>query len=82
MVMSYEEIFLNFQIMIQNFADTDLSVICILNEKCLVVRAYAKKKQENSSWGKKKQSKTSEEKKGKFDWLKNIFKKSEKEKNN
>ena len=35
----------------------------------------AKKKQGNSSWGKKKKSK-----KGKFDWLKNIFKKSEKEK--
>ena len=40
----------------------------------------AKKKQDNSSWGKKKKSKTGEEKKGKFDWLKNIFKKSEKEK--
>jgi len=40
----------------------------------------AKKKQENSSWGKKKKSKKGEAKKGKFDWLKNIFKKSEKEK--
>ncbi len=40
----------------------------------------AKKKQGNSSWGKKKKSKKAEEKKGKFDWLKNIFKKSEKEK--
>ena len=40
----------------------------------------AKKKQGNSGWGKKKGSKKAEEKKGKFDWLKNIFKKSEKEK--
>ena len=40
----------------------------------------AKKKQGNSGWGKKKKSKKSETKKGKFDWLKNIFKKSEKEK--
>jgi len=40
----------------------------------------AKKKQGNSGWGKKKGSKKGEEKKGKFDWLKNIFKKSEKEK--
>ena len=40
----------------------------------------AKKKQGNSSWGKKKKSKKGEAKKGKFDWLKNIFKKSEKEK--
>ena len=40
----------------------------------------AKKKQGNSSWGKKDKSKKTEEKKGKFDWLKNIFKKSEKEK--
>jgi len=40
----------------------------------------AKKKQENSSWGKKDKSKKAEEKKGKFDWLKNLFKKSEKEK--
>jgi membrane fusion protein (multidrug efflux system) len=40
----------------------------------------AKKKQGNSGWGKKKNSKKSETKKGKFDWLKNIFKKSEKEK--
>jgi len=40
----------------------------------------AKKKKENSSWGKKNKSKKAEEKKGKFDWLKNIFKKSEKEK--
>ena len=40
----------------------------------------AKKQQGNSSWGKKNQSKKAEEKKGKFDWLKNIFKKSDKEK--
>ena len=40
----------------------------------------AKKKQGNSGWGKKKKSKKTEEKKGKFDWLKNIFKKTEKEK--
>ena len=40
----------------------------------------SKKKQGNSSWGKKKKSKKTEDKKGKFDWLKNIFKKSEKEK--
>ncbi len=40
----------------------------------------AKKKQGNSSWGKKDKSKKAEEKKGKFDWLKNIFKKSDKEK--
>ena len=40
----------------------------------------AKKKQGNSGWGKKDKSKKAEEKKGKFDWLKNIFKKSEKEK--
>ena len=40
----------------------------------------AKKKQGNSGWGKKKNSKKNETKKGKFDWLKNIFKKSEKEK--
>ncbi len=40
----------------------------------------AKKKQGKSSWGKKKKSKKGEAKKGKFDWLKNIFKKSEKEK--
>jgi membrane fusion protein, multidrug efflux system len=38
------------------------------------------KKQGNSSWGKKKESKNAGEKKGKFDWIKNIFKKSEKEK--
>ena len=38
------------------------------------------KKQGNSSWGKKKESKNTGEKKGKFDWIKNIFKKSEKEK--
>ena len=38
------------------------------------------KKQGNSGWGKKKESKNTEEKKGKFDWIKNIFKKSEKEK--
>ena len=38
------------------------------------------KKQENSGWGKKKESKNTEEKKGKFDWIKNIFKKSDKEK--
>ena len=40
----------------------------------------AKVKKENSSWGKKDKSKKAEEKKGKFDWLKNIFKKSENEK--
>ena len=40
----------------------------------------AKKKKGNSGWGKKKETKKAEEKKGKFDWLKNIFKKSEKEK--
>ena len=40
----------------------------------------SKKKQSNSSWGGKKKSKNAKEKKGKFDWLKNIFKKSEKEK--
>ncbi len=40
----------------------------------------AKKKEGNSSWGKKKKSKKGEAKKGKFDWLKNIFKKSEKDK--
>ena len=40
----------------------------------------AKKKQENSGWGGKKKQKKTEEKKGKFDWLKNIFKKSEEEK--
>jgi membrane fusion protein (multidrug efflux system) len=38
------------------------------------------KKQGNSGWGKKKDSKNTEEKKGKFDWIKNIFKKSDKEK--
>ncbi len=40
----------------------------------------AKIQQGNSSWGKKNKSKKAEEKKGKFDWLKNIFKKSDKEK--
>ena len=40
----------------------------------------SKKKQGNSGWGKKDKSKKAIEKKGKFDWLKNIFKKSEKEK--
>ena len=40
----------------------------------------AKKKEGNSSWGKKKKAKKGEAKKGKFDWLKNIFKKSEKDK--
>ena len=40
----------------------------------------AKKKQGNSSWGKNDKSKKAEAKKGKFDWLKNIFKKSDKEK--
>jgi len=40
----------------------------------------AKKKQGNSGWGGKKKQKKAQEKKGKFDWLKNIFKKSEKEK--
>ena len=44
------------------------------------IKKGAKKKQGNSSWGKKKKSKKNEAKKGKFDWLKNIFKKSEKEK--
>ena len=39
------------------------------------IQKGAKKKQANSSWGKKKKTK-----KGKFDWLKNIFKKTEKEK--
>ena len=38
------------------------------------------KNQGNSDWGKKKESKNTGEKKGKFDWIKNIFKKSEKEK--
>ena len=37
-------------------------------------------KQGNSSWGKKDKSRKTEPKKGKFDWFKNIFKKSEKEK--
>ena len=36
----------------------------------------AKKKQGNSGWGKKNKSKKAETKKGKFDWLKNVFKKS------
>ena len=40
----------------------------------------SKKKQANSGWGGKKKPKNAKEKKGKFDWLKNIFKKSEKEK--
>ncbi len=40
----------------------------------------AKKKQENSGWGKKNKSKKIEAKKGRFDWLKNIFRKPEKEK--
>ena len=40
----------------------------------------AKNKQGNSSWDKKDKSKKKEAKKGKFDWLKNLFKKSEKEK--
>ena len=40
----------------------------------------AKKQQGNSNWGKKDKSKKAEDKKGKFDWLKNIFKKSDKEK--
>ena len=46
------------------------------------IKKGAKKKQGNSSWGKKKKSKKNEAKKGKFDWLKklNIFKKSESEK--
>jgi len=39
----------------------------------------SKKKQGGSGWGGKK-TKKAKEKKGKFDWLKNIFKKSEKEK--
>ena len=46
------------------------------------IKKGAKKKQGNSSWGKKKKSKKNETKKGKFDWIKklNIFKKSESEK--
>ena len=42
----------------------------------------SKKKQGNSSWGKKDKSKKNKAKKGKFDWLKklNIFKKPESEK--
>ena len=40
----------------------------------------AKNKQGNSSWGKKGKSKKAEAKKGRFDWLKDLFKKSEKEK--
>jgi membrane fusion protein (multidrug efflux system) len=40
----------------------------------------SKEKQGNSSWGGKKKPKKTEDKKGKFDWIKNIFKKSEKEK--
>ena len=40
----------------------------------------SKKKQGNSGWSGKKKPKKAEEKKGKFDWLKNIFKKSQKEK--
>ena len=40
----------------------------------------AKKKKGGSSWGKKKKAIKGEEKKGKFDWFKNIFKKPEKEK--
>jgi membrane fusion protein (multidrug efflux system) len=40
----------------------------------------SKKKQGNSGWGGKKKPKKTEEKKSKFDWIKNIFKKSEKEK--
>ena len=48
----------------------------------LTIRPIVKgaKQKENSSWGKKDKSKKIEEKKGKFDWLKNIFKKTEKEK--
>ena len=44
------------------------------------IEKSAKIKRENSGWDQKKKSKKAEEKKGKFDWLKNIFKKSEKEK--
>ena len=46
------------------------------------IKKGAKKKQGNSSWGKKKKSKKNEAKKGKFDWLKklNIFKKPGSEK--
>ncbi len=40
----------------------------------------AKKKQANSSWGKKDKTKKTEVKKGKFDWFKNIFKKPEEKK--
>jgi membrane fusion protein (multidrug efflux system) len=49
----------------------------------LIIRPIEKgsnKKQGNSSWGKKKESNNTGEKKSKFDWIKNIFKKSEKEK--
>ena len=45
------------------------------------IKKGAKPKQGNSGWGKKKGIPKTEQKKGKFDWLKNIFKKSEKEKN-
>ena len=40
----------------------------------------AKKKQGKTGWGKKNKINKAEVKKGKFDWFKNIFKKSEKEK--
>ncbi len=48
----------------------------------LTIRPIEKgeKQKGNTSWGKKNKSKKNEEKKGKFDWLKNIFKKTEKEK--
>ena len=39
-----------------------------------------KKKKETLVGARKKKAKKGEAKKGKFDWLKNIFKKSEKEK--
>jgi len=48
----------------------------------LTIRPIEKgaKQKGNSGWGKKNKSKKTEDKKGKFDWLKNIFKKTEKEK--
>ena len=48
----------------------------------LTIRPIEKgaKQKGNSGWGKKNKSKKTQDKKGKFDWLKNIFKKTEKEK--
>ena len=48
----------------------------------LTIRPIEKgaKQKGNSGWGKKSKPKKTEDKKGKFDWLKNIFKKTEKEK--